>query len=164
METVNFGIDLGTTNSVIAKYNEGSVHIFKNPLGQKEVLASAVGFRGNRILVGDKARDLLEKDPLNVFTCFKRKMGTTDRYTIESLQKSISPIELSAYVLKELKNFVHTGEIFNEVVISIPSSFDTIQSNATKTAGQKAGFKEVFLLQEPIAASLAFANQKNLQL
>lgn len=164
MKTVNFGIDLGTTNSLIAKYNDGVHQVFKNPLGQKETLASAVAFRGNRILVGDKARDLLEKDPLNVFTCFKRKMGTTDRYFVESLQKNVSPIELSAYVLKELKNFVHTGETFVEAVITIPSSFDTIQSNATKTAGQEAGFKNVFLLQEPIAASLAFANENNLAL
>lgn len=164
MKTVNFGIDLGTTNSLIAKYNEGIHQVFKNPIGQKETLASAVAFRGNRILVGDKARDLLEKDPLNVFTCFKRKLGTTDRYFVESIQKDISPIELSAYVLKELKNFVHTGETFDEAVITIPSSFDTIQSNATKTAGQQAGFKIVYLLQEPIAASLAFANANNLSL
>ncbi len=164
MNTINFGIDLGTTNSLIAKCNDGVHQVFKNPLGQKETLASAVAFRGNRILVGDKARDLLEKDPLNVFTSFKRKMGTTDRYFVESLQKNISPIELSAYVLKELKNFIHTGETIEEAVITIPSSFDTIQSNATKTAGEEAGFKNVFLLQEPIAASLAFANQNNITL
>ena len=164
MQTVNFGIDLGTTNSLIAKYHEGVHQVFNNPMGQKQTLASAVAFRGNRILVGDKARDLLEKDPLNVFTCFKRKMGTTDRYFVKSLQKDISPIELSAFVLKELRNFVHTGETFEEAVITIPSSFDTIQSNATKTAGKEAGFKNVFLLQEPIAASLAFANEKKLSI
>lgn len=164
MKTVNFGIDLGTTNSLIAKYENGLLEVFKNPIGQKQTLASAVAFRGSRILVGDKARDLLEKDPLNVFTCFKRKMGTTDRYFAKSINKDVSPIELSAYVLKELKNFIHTGEELHEAVITIPSSFDTIQSNATKTAGQQAGFKEVYLLQEPIAASLAFANKNNLEL
>lgn len=164
MKTVNFGIDLGTTNSLIAKYESGVLEVFKNPIGQKQTLASAVAFRGSRILVGDKARDLLEKDPLNVFTCFKRKMGTTDRYFAKSIDKSVSPVELSAYVLKELKNFIHTGEKLHEAVITIPSSFDTIQSNATKTAGHEAGFKEVYLLQEPIAASLAFANKNNLEL
>ena len=164
MKTVNFGIDLGTTNSLIAKYDNGVLEVFKNPIGQKETLASTIAFRGNRILVGDKARDLMEKDPLNVFSCFKRKMGTTDRYTIQSQQKEITPIELSSLVLKELKNFVHTGETVNEAVITIPSSFDTIQSNATKTAGEMAGFKNVFLLQEPIAASLAFANKNKLSL
>ncbi|WP_077406818.1 Hsp70 family protein [Cellulophaga omnivescoria] len=164
MKTINFGIDLGTTNSLIAKYENGVLEVFKNPIGQKQTLASAVAFRGSRILVGDKARDLLEKDPLNVFTCFKRKMGTTDRYFAKSINKDVSPIELSAYVLKELKNFIHTGEELHEAVITIPSSFDTIQSNATKTAGQEAGFKNVYLLQEPIAASLAFANKNNLEL
>lgn len=164
MKTVNFGIDLGTTNSLIAKYENGVHEVFKNPIGQKQTLASAVAFRGSRILVGDKARDLLEKDPLNVFTCFKRKMGTTDRYFAKSIDKHLSPVELSAYVLKELKNFIHTGEQIEEAVITIPSSFDTVQSNATKTAGQEAGFKEVYLLQEPIAASLAFANKNNLEL
>ncbi|WBU88306.1 Hsp70 family protein [Cellulophaga omnivescoria] len=164
MKTINFGIDLGTTNSLIAKYENGLLEVFKNPIGQKQTLASAVAFRGSRILVGDKARDLLEKDPLNVFTCFKRKMGTTDRYFAKSINKDVSPIELSAYVLKELKNFIHTGEELHEAVITIPSSFDTIQSNATKTAGQEAGFKKVYLLQEPIAASLAFANKNNLEL
>jgi len=125
-------------------------------------LASAVAFRGERIIVGDKARELLEKDPLNVFICFKRRMGTTDEYYIESRQKHITPIELSTYVLKELINFIHSGETLREVVITIPSSFDTIQSNATKTAGLNAGFKNVYLLQEPVAASLAFANKNDL--
>ena len=164
MKTVNFGIDLGTTNSLIAKYEDGAIEVYKNPMGQKQTLSSAVAFRGERILVGDKARNLMEKDPLNVFTCFKRRMGTTDEYFSESLQKKITPIELSSYVLKELKNFVHTGENINEVVITIPSSFDTIQSNATKTAGIMAGFSKVFLLQEPIAASLAFANKNDLHI
>ncbi len=163
MKTINFGIDLGTTNSAIAKYTDGAVEIFKNPIGQKQTLSSAVAFRGERVLVGDKARNLLEKDPLNVFTCFKRRMGTTDSFFIESRQESITPIALSAYVLRELKNFVHTGEEVPEVVITIPSSFDTIQSNATKSAGLEAGFEKVFLLQEPIAASLAFANKNNIQ-
>ena len=63
-------------------------------------------------------------------------------------------------VLKELKTFVNTGDTLDAVVITIPASFDTIQSNATKEAGIQAGFKQVVLLQEPIAASLAYANMK----
>ncbi len=63
-------------------------------------------------------------------------------------------------VLKELKGFVHTGEKVESVVITIPASFDTVQSNATKEAGLAAGFKDVILLQEPIAASLAYANKE----
>ncbi len=164
MKTVNFGIDLGTTNSLIAKYDNGELEVFKNPLGLKQTLSSAVAYRKNKIIVGDKARELLERDAMNVFTCFKRKMGTSESYFVPNLDKEVTPIELSALVLQELKNFIHSGEHVEEVVITIPSSFDTIQSNATKIAGEKAGFKKVYLLQEPIAASLAFANQGKLNI
>jgi molecular chaperone DnaK len=157
--TINFGIDLGTTNSLVAKFSNGQVEIFKNPVGFKETLPSVVAFRNNRILVGDKAREYIEKDPQNVFSSFKRKMGTSESFFISSLTDFKTPIQLSALVLNELKNFIYTGEKPESVVITIPASFDTIQSNATKKAGYEAGFKEVVLLQEPIAASLAFANK-----
>ena len=161
---VNFGIDLGTTNSLIAKFDKGSVEVFKNPNGFKESLPSAVGFRNDRILVGDQARTYAEKDPKGVASRFKRKMGTTETIKLHSAG-SKTPVELSAFVLKELKNFVHSGEQIEAVVLTIPASFDTIQSNATKEAGLAAGFKQVILLQEPIAASLAYANkEKNLDL
>jgi molecular chaperone DnaK len=86
-------------------------------------------------------------------------MGTTESFKIKSLNQSKTPIELSAFVLKELKTFIHTGESPEAVVITIPASFDMVQSNATKEAGHQAGFKQVVLLQEPIAASLAYANK-----
>jgi molecular chaperone DnaK len=159
--TVNFGIDLGTTNSCIAKYDQGKVEVFKNPIGHKETLPSVVAFRKQRIIVGEKAKDYLEKDPHNVVGSFKRKMGTSETFHIESLDENKTPIELSAQVLKELKTFVYTGEQVDAAVITIPASFDTIQSNATKKAGFQAGFSEVFLLQEPIAASLAYANKED---
>ncbi len=156
---INFGIDLGTTNSLIAQFKNGQAEVFKNPVGFKETLPSVVAFRNNRIIVGDKAREYIEKDPCNVFSSFKRKMGTTDSFFVGSLGDFRTPIQLSALVLNELKNFIYTGEKPASVVITIPASFDTIQSNATKKAGYEAGFKEVVLLQEPIAASLAFANK-----
>lgn len=158
--TINFGIDLGTSNSLIARYERGNVEIFKNPNGLKETLPSAVGFRNDRILVGDQARAFAERDPKNVVTQFKRKMGTTETFKIKSLNTSKSPVELSSYVLKELKNFVHTGETIGSAVITIPASFDTVQCNATKEAGLLAGLANVVLLQEPIAASLAYANKE----
>jgi molecular chaperone DnaK len=159
-KTINFGIDLGTTNSVIAKCSGGVVEIFRNPLSLKETLPSVVAFRKNRILVGDKAREYLEKDPDNVVGSFKRKMGTDERYYIRSLDAEVTPVNLSAHVLRELKTCVHTGEQVEAVVITIPAAFDTIQSNATKEAGAEAGFRHVVLLQEPIAASLAYANRQ----
>ncbi len=160
-QSINFAIDLGTTNSLIAKYNAGKVEVFKNPSSLKETLPSVVAFRKERIIVGDKAREMVEKDPANVFSFFKRKMGTMESFYVKSLNVEKTPIQLSAMVLRELKNFVYSGETVESVVITIPASFDTIQSNATKKAGYEAGFSEVVLLQEPIAASLAFANKQD---
>ncbi len=157
-QTVNFGIDLGTTNSLIAKFENGHVEVFKNPNGFKEALPSVVAFRNDRILVGDQARTYAGKDPKGVASRFKRKMGTTE--TIKLSTGSKTPVELSAFVLKELKNFVHSGDSIDAAVLTIPASFDTVQSNATKEAGLAAGFKKVVLLQEPIAASLAYANKE----
>lgn len=158
MKSVNVGIDLGTTNSLIAKYEHNKVRVYKNPIGQKETLASVVAYRTDRILVGDKAREYLTKDAINVFGGFKRKMGTDEKYYVVNIDENVTPIELSALVLKELKNFEQSTEPLEACVITVPASFDSMQSNATLKAGQEAGFKEVFLLQEPIAASLAFFN------
>jgi len=158
MRTINYAIDLGTTNSLIARNENGEVRVFKNPFGQREELPSVVGFRGERILIGDKALEYLEKDPGNVFGGFKRKMGTDENFWIESQSRSISAIDLSSIVLKELKNFVQDDQSITQTVITIPASFDTVQSNATKKAGYESGFSNVVLLQEPIAACLAFAN------
>lgn len=160
---INFGIDLGTTNSAIAKFEKGQVVVFRNPIGQKDTLPSVVAFRNDRIIVGEKARELLLKGSSEVAGSFKRKMGTTESYFFNGLSESKTPVDLSAYVLKELRNFIHTGEQPQAAVITIPASFDTIQSNATKKAGYQAGFREVVLLQEPIAASLAYANQDEVE-
>ncbi|MBT6217921.1 MAG: Hsp70 family protein [Candidatus Marinimicrobia bacterium] len=161
IEMVNYGIDLGTTNSLIAKFDVGHVDVFKNPRGHKEGLPSVVAFRKDKIFVGDKARDYMQKDPKNVLSRFKRKMGTTETSRVECIDVSKTPAELSALILKELKGFVHSGENVKSAVITIPASFDTIQSNASKEAGTLAGINEVILLQEPIAASLAYANRDN---
>lgn len=155
--TINFGIDLGTTNSAIAKYEQGKVVIFRNPIGQKQTLPSVVGIRKGRRLVGEKAREYLLQAPGQVAGSFKRKMGTSETFRVGD--ENYSPRELSSFVLQELKNFIHTGEKVEAAIITIPASFDTIQSNATKEAGHMAGFEQVVLLQEPIAASLAYANQ-----
>ena len=159
--TINYGIDLGTTNSAIAKFVKGEVIIFSNPqkMGTR-TLPSIVGYKKDKILVGEQARVFAEKEPENVKSVFKRKMGTSESFPVKSLNQSKTPIELSTEILKELKTFVNTSDTLDAVVITIPASFDTIQSNATKEAGIQAGFKQVVLLQEPIAASLAYANMK----
>jgi molecular chaperone DnaK len=71
MRTINFGIDLGTTNSLIAKYENAISTVLKNPVGFKETLPSAVAYRKERVLVGDKAREYLTRDAVNVFSNFK---------------------------------------------------------------------------------------------
>lgn len=158
---INFGIDLGTTNSAIAKFVKGEVIIYNNPLDfGRATLPSVVGYRNDRILVGNQAKTYQEKDPKSVVGVFKRKMGTNESFKIKSINESKTPIELSAQVLKELKTFVNTGDVLDATVITVPASFDLIQSNATKDSGYQAGFKQVILLQEPIAASLAYANMK----
>ena len=162
---INYGIDLGTTNSLIAKFNKGVVEVLRNPNGFKDTLPSVVAFRNDRILLGDQARTYAERDPLSVGSRFKRKMGTTESLPIKSLGQLKTPTELSALVLQELKTFVQTGEVLESVVITIPACFDMPQRIATEEAAHKAGFKQVVLLNEPIAASLAYANkEKNIDL
>ena len=163
MKNINFGIDLGTTNSAIAKYENGKVIIYKNPVGFKDTIPSVVSFRKGRIQIGDKAREHSISNAENVFSSFKRKMGSDENYFVKDIDKNVSPIELSAMVLKELINFTQ-NENPKTAVITIPASFDTIQTNATKKSGYEAGFKEVVLLQEPIAACLAYSNTQNLDI
>lgn len=161
MSNINYGIDLGTTNSGICKCVDGRVKIFKNPVGFSDTLPSVVAFRKSRMLVGDKARELMKTAHSDVFSSFKRKMGTEHTYHLET-ENTTNPIELSSHVLKELISFI-PDEKPEAMVITIPASFDTVQSNATKLAGEKAGFQQVVLLQEPIAACLAYANEQNIE-
>lgn len=163
MGNINVGIDLGTTNSGIAFYNAGKVTVLKNPVGFKETIPSVVAYKAERILIGDKANEQLFTNPERVFSAFKRRMGTAEEYFVEETSNQTNPVDLSALVLKELLNFSLQNKV-HAAVITIPASFDTIQSNATKKAGYQAGLKEVVLLQEPIAACLAYSNGNDLEL
>lgn len=155
---INFGIDLGTTNSAIARYHLEAVELVRNPSGLRQLLPSVVAKRGDRIIVGEKAREWLKRDSSRVFSAFKRKMGTTHSFHTPA-GETFSPEQLSAYVLQELKQFLPVEEQPGAAVITIPASFDSVQAQATIRAGELAGFSEVRLLQEPIAASLAYANK-----
>src|ERR1700722_16765231 len=108
MKMINFGIDLGTTNSGIARYDNGRIGILKNPVGLKELLPSEVSFYKGRTLIGDKAREQYLSNAGNVFSAFKRKMGPGEKYqaAIAGEPAELSPVDLSAHVLRELKNFV----------------------------------------------------------
>jgi molecular chaperone DnaK len=163
MSNINIGIDLGTTNSAIAEFVDGKVILHRNPIDFSELLPSVVSFKNNRIIIGNKAKEKLLTDYKSTFSSFKRKMGSESIFQVDDLDEAITPIKLSSLVLKELKSFLIAKEI-KAAVITIPASFDTLQSNATKEAGYLAGFEEVVLLQEPIAACIAYSNFQNIDL
>lgn len=164
---IDFGIDLGTTNSAIAKMHDGEPLIIKSMPMQKDTTPSCVAVsRRGSIVVGDKAHNQLvverknatinsENLQTNSYIEFKRTMGTDKKYPCSILDKEFTSEELSAEVLKMLKNYV-TDEDVHSAVITVPAKFTTNQKDATRRAGKLAGFKQCELLQEPIAASVAY--------
>ncbi len=170
-QTIQIGIDLGTTNSEVAISNKGNVEIVKNGYGdQYTPSVFAIDKSKNRI-VGKKAYEKLyshysEEDASNCAAEIKRLMGSPEKKFFSRLNKSLLPEEISAEILKSLKeDILRKYPEFNtsSVVITVPASFTILQSEATKRAGNLAGFEHVVLLQEPIAAAVAygFSNSKN---
>jgi len=156
----NYGIDLGTTNSCVAKKREDDIVIFLNN-EQMHVTPSAVHITSTgRKYVGKKGKEALKYDPNNVQTQFKRLMGTGEKLKFDNVDKEFSPEELSSEILKSLKSDVKRLDLEDEelkaAVITVPASFNFKQCNSTKKAAELAGIKDVLLLQEPIAASLAY--------
>lgn len=172
---IDYGIDLGTTNSAIAKVEKDDARIFKSDL-QKDTVPSCVYFLKGKIVLGDRAYSRLSdektdafrrftidgdhRDLANTFVEFKRTMGTDKTYESESAAKSFTSEELSAEVLKFLKSFVRDEEI-STAVITVPSRFHSNQVDATQAAAELAGFEYCELLQEPIAASIAYGISKD---
>lgn len=152
------GIDLGTTNSAVAIVKEGSTIICKN-LEQADVTPSVVSIdRKGRFRVGKSAYNRLIADPDNVAAEFKRLMGYREIKHFLASGKKLTPEELSAEVLKSLLNDVQraTGEEVTHAVIGVPAAFGHLECEATRTAAELAGLKNVVFLQEPIAASVAY--------
>jgi len=153
-----FGIDLGTTNSAIARSNGIEVRTYQNN-DQMNVTPSAVRvFKGGRLIVGKRAYGAIIDDPENIATEFKRSMGQKVSKTFPASGQGMSPEELSAEVLKSLKDDVRrqTGEDIRQAVITVPAAFGTPQCESTSRAAALAGVPEAYLLQEPIAASIAY--------
>ncbi|MDE5662994.1 MAG: Hsp70 family protein [Muribaculaceae bacterium] len=163
---MKFGIDLGTTNSAICKI-EGGEPVIKKTDTLKDTLPSCVSFTRKKVVkVGDSAYNDLRQaksqatknwtnEKVNVFIEFKRDMGTDKASFSSNMDESFSPEQLSAEVLKTLKSFIG-DESVSAAVITIPAKFKADQIAATKRAAQLAGIAHCELLQEPIAASMAY--------
>jgi len=150
------GIDLGTTNSLVGVWRDGTATLIPNSLGHM-LTPSAVGLGDDRsILVGLAARERLATHPAQTATAFKRYMGT-DRLLFVG-DKGYRPEELSALVLRSLKADAEAflGQSVEEAVITVPAYFNDVQRKATKAAGALAGLKVERLLTEPTAAALAY--------
>ena len=163
---IDYGIDLGTTNSAISRMQNGEVEIIKAlPDRKKETTPSCVSFRNNgSILIGDPAynaykveslKSLSGNNTVNSFVEFKRTMGKDKKYAVSNIKKEYTSEELSSEVLKKLKEYVQDENI-NAAVITVPAAFKNNQIDATRRAGKLAGFDHVEVLQEPVAASMAY--------
>ena len=173
MAKIKFGIDLGTTNSAISRVEKGKVTIIKSDL-QKDTVPSCVNFNKKKLItVGDRSFNQRKTDALralkakksddkNVYIEFKRTMGSDKMYPSSFMEKDFSSEELSSELLKKLKSFV-TDEEFKSVIITVPAMFNDNQKAATARAGELAGFSQVELLQEPIAAALSYGMDSDLK-
>ncbi len=172
------GIDLGTTNSLVASVVSGSPAIL-NPNEKSNLLPSVIHYSKEGILVGNDAKNLLSKDPKNTISSVKRLIGKTisdinqdhfplslaDGEGVININTSIgmkNPIEVSAEILKTLKSFAEDnlgGELMGAVV-TVPAYFDDAQRQATKDACELAGLNVLRLINEPTAAAVAYGLDK----
>lgn len=150
------GIDLGTTNSLVAVWREGKAQLVPNALGEL-LTPSVVGLDDQgRIIVGEVARERLQTHPHLTCALFKRHMGSTWQGRLGD--RVFRAEELSALVLRSLREDVERafGEPVTEAVISVPAYFSDAQRKATRVAGELAGLKVERLINEPTAAALAY--------
>ena len=154
------GIDLGTTNSVVAVMEGGEPTVITNQEGSR-LTPSVVGFSKNgERLVGQLAKRQAVSNPDRTVSSIKRHMGTS--YKVEIDSKKYSPEEISAMVLQKLKNDAekYLGETVTQAVITVPAYFSDSQRQATKDAGKIAGLEVLRIINEPTAAALAYGIDK----
>ncbi len=177
------GIDLGTTNSLIA-YMDGQVPRVITGRHDRAMVPSVVALTDNSLIVGDPAKEHLERNPERTIYSVKRFMGKS----LEDLQdelkyfpyalheqggvirikigdKTYSPPQISAMILRELKlrAEAHFGEEIRQTVLTVPAYFNDSQRQATKDAGTIAGLEVLRIINEPTAASLAYGLQEKTQ-
>ncbi len=148
------GIDLGTTNSSLAAYNDGKVQVF-GP-GDKLLPSCLALTDEGALLVGEKARNQAVLHPERTLSSIKRHMGEEVQLALGD--RRLTPAEASALILRELANWCEKelGRRPERAVITVPAYFTDAQRNATREAGAIAGLEVVRLLNEPTAASLAY--------
>lgn len=163
---IDYGIDLGTTNSAICRMEKGEPVIIKSDT-LKDTMPSCVAFNKKKsVKVGDGAYNNMKSDKRratkswhveasNTYIEFKRTMATDTKYPSSYMGHDFSSEELSAEVLKTLKSYI-TDENISSAVITVPAKFTVNQKTATMEAAEMAGFKHCELLQEPIAAAMAY--------
>ncbi|MEE1342591.1 MAG: molecular chaperone HscC [Lachnospiraceae bacterium] len=150
------GIDLGTTNSLVAYFTEEGPKIIPNRLG-KNLTPSVVSVDENgQIFVGETARERMLLYPDTAASVFKRSMGSEKEYKLG--EKSFKAEELSSFILRALKEDAESflGEPVEEAVISVPAYFNDARRKATKRAGEMAGFKVERIISEPTAAAISY--------
>ncbi len=150
------GIDLGTTNSLIAVWENGNPRLIPNKLGDVLTPSCVSVDEDGSILVGCAARERLQTHPDRTASVFKRFMGSDK--TIRLGKREFRPEELSALILRSLKEDAEAalGQPITEAIITVPAYFSDAQRKATRAAGQLAGLKVERLLNEPTAAALAY--------
>ena len=149
------GIDLGTTNSLVAYYTEDGPKMIPNRLG-KYLTPSIVSVDGEEVYVGETARERMLLYPDTAASVFKRTMGSDMKYRLG--EKSFTSEELSSFVLRSLKEDAeaYLGEPVTEAVISVPAYFNDARRKATKRAGELAGLTVERIISEPTAAAIAY--------
>ncbi len=150
------GIDLGTTNSLVACYRDGKPQIIVNRLGKK-ITPSIVSIDENdHVLVGETAKEYGILHPDRTAAVFKRAMGTSKKFDLA--EHSFSAEELSSFVLRSLKEDAeeYLKEKVDEAIISVPAYFNDKQRKATIRAGELAGLKVSRIINEPTASAIAY--------
>ncbi len=154
------GIDLGTTNSVVAVMEGGEPTVITNQEGSR-LTPSVVGFsKSGERLVGQLAKRQAVSNPDRTISSIKRHMGTNYKVNIDG--KQYSPEEISAMILQKLKGDAekYLGETVTQAVITVPAYFSDSQRQATKDAGKIAGLEVLRIINEPTAAALAYGIDK----
>jgi molecular chaperone DnaK len=154
------GIDLGTTNSVVAVLEGGQPAVVPNAEGARTTPSVVAFSKNGEILVGEVAKRQAITNPDRTIRSIKREMGTSHKVDIDG--KGWTPQEISARILAKLKADAeaYLGDKVTEAVITVPAYFDDAQRQATKEAGQVAGLEVLRIINEPTAASLAYGLDK----